>query len=336
MVKRILIKLFVVPALAAALFTSCSTDIDLLEDYKPITVVYGLLNVNDSIQYIKVNKAFLGEGNALLMAQNSDSINYRPGEITVQLQRINPSTGEVLQTIDCDTTTQILKDDGVFYSPYQILFKTTATIDEDASYRLVVNRIPDATSITAVTPIVNDVVVTNPDPLFPGAQVGFWNGSTQNYQTFTLRWKQSADAEIYSATLRFTYYDSLLVAPFTKDTITLEYNLGDVMAGNTAVGGSKEIKIFGENFFTFLDASVNDDVNKVRWAEEFLEIYLSAGAEDLHTYIEVNKPSIGLIQEKPVFTNVNNGTGIFSSRWATTLRNRMSSGTVAKANLTIN
>src|SRR5215212_5226416 len=112
---RALKKSVLISAVAAVSFTSCSTDVDLLEDYKPITVVYGLLNVNDSIQYIKVNKAFLGEGNALLMAEQNDSVNYKPGEISVQLQQINPSTGAVIQTINCDTTTQILKDDGIFY-----------------------------------------------------------------------------------------------------------------------------------------------------------------------------------------------------------------------------
>src|ERR1044072_3856815 len=99
MLKRTLQKSIWISALAAVLFNSCSTDIDLLENYKPITVVYGLLDVHDNVQYIKINKAFLGEGNALVMAQQSDSINYKPGELTVQLQQLNPSTGEVLQTI---------------------------------------------------------------------------------------------------------------------------------------------------------------------------------------------------------------------------------------------
>src|SRR5678809_747569 len=128
MLKRTLQKTVWLAVWAVTLLPSCSTDIDLLEDYKPITVVYGLLNVSDSIQYIKINKAFLGEGNALVMAQQSDSINYKPGELMVRLQELNPSTGEVLATLNCDTTTQILKDDGLFSNPYQILYKTPAAI----------------------------------------------------------------------------------------------------------------------------------------------------------------------------------------------------------------
>lgn len=337
MISKLLSKLFVVGSLAAASFlTSCSTDIDLLEDYKPITIVYGLLDVNDSIQYIKVNKAFLGEGNALVMAQQRDSINYKPGEITVEIQRISPSTGEVLQTITCDTTTQILKDDGIFYSPYQTLFQTTAAINEDGIYKLVVHRSIDGALITGVTPVVNHVTVTNPDPQFPGAQISFYNVNTQTYQTYNIRWRQAADAEIYSARLRFTYYDSLLISPFTKDTITLEMNLPDVSAGSTPVGQEKVLPVNGESFFAFIESSVQANPNRLRFADDYLELIMSAGAEDLNTYIEINKPSIGLIQEKPVFTNITNGTGIFSSRWSSVMKHKMSSGTVSKANQVIN
>jgi len=330
MIKNTLTKFAAAAIAAAALLTSsCSTDVDLLENYKPVTVVYGLLNVNDSIQYIKVNKAFLGEGNAMVMAQQSDSINYKPGDVTVQLQQINPSTGEVLQTINCDTTTQILKDPGTFYSPYQLLFKTTASLDENSNYKLVVNRVSDGAVITAVTKIIDDVTVTNPQPI---SQIPLYNANSQSYQTFNLRWNHTVDAFIYSAALQFTYYETLLVAPFTIDTLSITMNLGEVLAGNSAEGSSKEIKIQGEAFFNFIDATVKPNVNVQRSADEFLQIFLSAGTEDLQTYIDVNKPSIGIIQEKPVFTNINNGTGIFTSRWSTVLRNKMTSATVTKVN----
>ena len=319
-------KLVSVSALAAAsLFTSCSTDIDLLEEYKPITVVYGLLNVSDSIQYIKINKAFLGEGNALLMAQQSDSINYKPGELSVQLQQINPATGEVVQTITCDTTTQIIKEDGIFSNPYQLLYRTTAPIDESSKYKLLITRAADGALISAVTPIVNQVTVTSPPS--PTSTISLYNSITQVYKNFTLRWNPSADAHIYTAALRFTYYDSLLVAPFTKDTVRLELNLGEVLSGSTP-----QIIINGESFFQFIESSVEPNANAIRTADEYLELFLSAGAEDLYTYIQVNEPSIGLIQEKPIFTNISNGTGIFSSRWSRVLRNKMDQATEDKAN----
>ena len=48
---------------------SCETDFDTTTDWEDITVVYGIIDQNDSMQYIKINKAFLGEGNVLQFAQ---------------------------------------------------------------------------------------------------------------------------------------------------------------------------------------------------------------------------------------------------------------------------
>jgi hypothetical protein len=41
---------------------------------------------------------------------------------------------------------------------------------------------------------------------------------------------------------------------------------------------------------------------------------LTGIGDDIYTYINVNEPSIGIVQKKPEFTNVVNGIGVFSSR----------------------
>jgi hypothetical protein len=38
------------------------------------------------------------------------------------------------------------------------------------------------------------------------------------------------------------------------------------------------------------------------------------GNEDLKSYIDVNSPSTGLVQERPIYSNVSNGIGLFASR----------------------
>ena len=42
---------------------------------------------------------------------------------------------------------------------------------------------------------------------------------------------------------------------------------------------------------------------------------MTVGSEDLETYINVNKPITGIVQERLKFTNINNGIGLFSSRF---------------------
>jgi len=70
--------IFLLPVL---FINSCKTDFDIIAPYKETTVVYGLLDPDTSVQYIKINKAFLGEGDALVMAQQMDSTNYKPGTL---------------------------------------------------------------------------------------------------------------------------------------------------------------------------------------------------------------------------------------------------------------
>jgi hypothetical protein len=85
-------------------FHSCKNDLDVLAPYKESVAIYGLLDNTDTINYIRVNKVFLGEGDATYMAQNADSVYFQPGEISVKLERIkngltvsvtNPSTASM-------------------------------------------------------------------------------------------------------------------------------------------------------------------------------------------------------------------------------------------------
>ena len=41
----------------------------------------------------------------------------------------------------------------------------------------------------------------------------------------------------------------------------------------------------------------------------------AVAGDDLNTYMEVSAPSTGIVQEKPSFTNITNGIGIFSARY---------------------
>ena len=69
---------------AIVLLTACNDDFSINSEWEDITLVYGLLNSSDSIQYIKINKAFLGEGDVYEMAAVSDSIQYA-NELNVHL-----------------------------------------------------------------------------------------------------------------------------------------------------------------------------------------------------------------------------------------------------------
>lgn len=321
MTKKSLLSLLLLAfAGQSILLSSCSTEVDLLEDYKPITVVYGLLNSREDTQYIKVNKAFLGEGNALVMAQQRDSSNYQPGEISVILQKINPNTGQVLQTITCDTIS-LAKEDGVFYSGPQLLYYTTTPVDSTSEYNLIINRSSDAATITSSTPIVKPITIQQPSS--PTAQL-----SLATTASYFVRWETGEEGKVFNVVFRFPYTEYTISPPDTQSKY-VDWNLGNVVAANTGGDADMSLEIGGEKLFEFLGAVIPYDANRIRAFSDSdkVELIISAGAEDFYTYLLVNQPSIGLIQEKPIFTNINNGVGIFSSRWKRSYFNRLNAQT---------
>ena len=107
-----------------SLFFSCSKDLNINDDWKEIMVVYGLLNPNDSVHYVKITKAFLGPGNALQYATIPDSSNFG-GKIRVRLDEYDGTT--LIGSTFLDTTMITNKDTGIFYFPDQLIYYTQAS-----------------------------------------------------------------------------------------------------------------------------------------------------------------------------------------------------------------
>ena len=113
-------KLTFIFLISSILFSSCETDFNVNADWKEVTVVYGLLDQNRDKQYVRINKAFLGNENAYVMASESDSINYNPNNLEVKIEKLSIS-GNVLETkILSDTI--MFKEDGLFSVEENIVY----------------------------------------------------------------------------------------------------------------------------------------------------------------------------------------------------------------------
>ena len=80
-------EIFLVLIIIVIAFTSCETDFDVNADWEETTVIYGLLDAGTELQQVKISKAFLGEMDALQMAQYADSVNYKLGELDVRIYK---------------------------------------------------------------------------------------------------------------------------------------------------------------------------------------------------------------------------------------------------------
>ena len=75
--------------LIISLVTSCETDFDLNSEWEEVMIVFGLLDQSQDKQYIRINKAFLGEESVSVMASVADSLNYDPSDLEVKIQRLS-------------------------------------------------------------------------------------------------------------------------------------------------------------------------------------------------------------------------------------------------------
>lgn len=284
---------------------SCKTDVDLNADYKEITVVYGLLDPSDTVQYVKINKAFLGEGDALLMAANPDSINYGPNEISVSLREYTEA-GTLIRTFPLiRTENEIIKEPGIFGNATNVLYKTTEPILQDKEYELVVIN-KSGEEVTARTEMVYQSSITKPNSV---QKISFANNSG-SYFDYTFKFTTGKNVKRAEMYFTFNYTEVS-----TTDTIekSEEFYVGQIVTSSLKGGEALELDYNGENFYKELKNRIPVNNNVQRWIGN-VDIKLVTVSNELNAYIEVNSPSTSIVQSKPEYSNINNGTGIFASR----------------------
>ncbi len=125
--------------LFSLLFTfSCETDLEMAE-YKEISVVYALINIKDTAQYLRVNRGYSTSGDPNNFTQVNDSINYPFDAFDVFLEEYNNGSlvGDPVQYQPIDRQ----KEPGLFSNASNCVYKTTTPINEDSEYKLrVINR----------------------------------------------------------------------------------------------------------------------------------------------------------------------------------------------------
>lgn len=299
-------------AAVVALFAGCKNDFDVLADYKDITVVYGLLNQNDTAHYIKINKAYLGAGNAFMMADVADSINYQAADLTVSLEEYNNSV--LTNTFPLTrTVNEIAKDTGLFANDANVLYKTNATLNPQRKYKLVINNNKTGTTITSETPMIDNLNVVNPQN---GQQVNLIG----NNFPFTVKFKSAKNAMVYSLTVRF-YYNEINTVTSEVVSKSIDWPFTNVKSSNANGGEDILISLAPDGLFQLLGANLSAPGANIERHTSRLEFIFYAGGEDLSTYLDVNGPSNTLQQEKPEYTNINGGLGIFSCRYNTSRTN---------------
>lgn len=312
------IKTFLVVLSSLATLSGCETDFDLNAEWKDIPVVYGVLNPSSSVQTIRIQRAFLGDGNALNYTKIRDSIFYDTAVIDARIIEYNENA--VVRSIqlnpvwiprEADTTNPFYNPDFpkvlVYrtepYSYFEIddVYGDTLWFNPDHTFKLEVTNTRTGKMINATTSIGRKMWLTKPQTISP------FNINETTYNS--IKYSTTGKGKRFEAILRFYYLE---YHPGTTDTTmkNVDYSFG--YQTSTTDPQEFDIKFLGSEYYKMLGNRIPANRNVKRISYRFM-IILNSIEEELKIYLDANSPSSGLVQDKPLYTNLSDGYGIFSS-----------------------
>ena len=293
------------------LFSACENEVDINGDWKDVPVVFGLLDVDSTEQFIRISRVFLGEGDALAFAQVQDSLYYKEGDIEAKVSEF--INGNETRVFTLERRTDIAKDTGIFANPGQVLYSFEVPANNklklNADYVLSVKNAKTGNELTGRTKLVKKVNVATPSQFAQTANI------FPQQKTF-VKWTSSENGRLYEVFLKFIYREYPDGEPQNVARKEVSINLGRLTATND-VGGEelqREIdnRVIYQTLASFIPAATPENP-MLRFADS-LYFVINAADEDLFTYLNVNQPSNTIAQERPQFTNIENGLGLFASR----------------------
>lgn len=308
--KRIIFSSFLAGTL---LLSACSTDLDVIGDYKETMVVYGLLDQAQDTQYIKINKAFLGAGNAFEYAQIKDSVQF-VNSLSVELKRFK--NGVYMPPTIPLIPTNKPKDPGVFYSADQTnaiysFSQADYPLFTDSEYELTIVNNDNGNTVKGKTSLITDISgFVTPTPA--GTTFSFVIIGTYPNYPFNVKWTSAKNARLYQVILRLNYRDYLVSGDSTDKSV--EYMLP--LKKMEDINGGEDVlqEMAGRSFYQYIGNTLTDYSGLLKRKAKNVDLLLVAGADELSTFMDVNEPSTGIIQERPEYTNITNGLGLFSAR----------------------
>lgn len=334
---------YVLLFLSAVSIVGCETEIVIIAPKRDVTVVYGIMEPNRSRHYIRINRAFIGEDSASVLAAQAGVTEYDEDELEAFIEEFDPTTNQISRTWRLNSTYLDSKEEGVFFSDSNKVYYFDAQLNVTRYYRIrcIVNvEGEDEKIVTAETSIIGnqsstgtleEVRLIRPNLIGASsnpaqadrAEVDFL-GNGEYRQSQTVTWLRAAGGVNYTCYYRF-YYTEVDKNTGLRTRDSLLFTIGSKRV-NPDQGGEINFVMNPEEFFIRIDREIEDydfeDADFDRIAGDTLQYFLEIADNTLATYIEVNQPATEILQEQPEYTNVNNGIGIFASRLITSTRKK--------------
>lgn len=317
----------------AMLFSSCKNDLKLNAPYKEIPSIYAVLNPQEQLQMIRINKVFLGEGDANQMAQVADSVNYPEGELSVTLTH---SSGTV--TVFKDSLIQTAS--GAF-SRTQRVYLSREPLKKTGTYTLTVKNNKTGNIFTSHTEALDSVRATGIQPFSLAYTYTNVMSNYENPNNYFVDYSGDRpgtngennkryyinSAKIYQFAMRMYYYDYLGGVNSDSSSFYVDYNFGNQYATNASGGASDSyllVSFTSPEFFTAMGVALKkqypdgkgDYYNFSGRKIYKIQYFIYSSTQDYWDYLQYASPSLSISQNKSLYSNFDNraALGIFTFR----------------------
>lgn len=290
--------------------TSCKNDFDLIEEGGDIPVVYGFVNITDSVQYIRVQKGFADENtNAVTLAKQADQVYYDNADVT--LTNLNGGSVVTLERVNA-ADEGFVRDEGDFLDDPNYVYKVrTSELDfagGDTALLTIVHG-EDGEITTGRTVVLPPIKMNLPNPKEP--KIGF--GSTN----FRIQLNLPKSIAVIGVSMALKVRESDLFDPTIVDTVTVPWLVTNNGDNDNPRSDIVVLEFESSQFFQTLKNQLDPNKQVLRrFAGLDLEV-LCAGREILE-YRKIALANAGLTGslELPLYSSLDNGKGmgIFSSK----------------------
>lgn len=294
---------------------SCKNEVNLNAPARDMLVVYGVLNPDAEVQFIRVSKLFLPDADAIKYAANNDlTLNSTQAEVYLQGVKLRD--------------TFITRNTGIFTAGQQLqyLTKSDLTIQPGTQYKLEVKYLANtAANISAYTTIPDRPVILSPSsPYYSGGGLNIANRQVAFENVTKLTFDKTKYAAGYELRMYFKYFENGQERNITFGPKSFSANVNCTEPKNVCYGLTKgEVLDFilstqtapaSPNYYTVIDTPMSvPDIEAYR-LNKSNRISITAVDSFLYLYMLANNAnSSSLATSTLEYSNIQNGAGVFGS-----------------------
>ena len=278
-------------------FSSCKSDFDVNDQWRDAPAVFCILDKSQDMQYVKVNKCFIGNLPASEMASVSDSLFY-DCDVKVKLHRMQGNS--VLKTWNFRPVDSIPKESGYFASDKNTIWVGKPELTDGYTYELEVNIDNGRIIAKGNTGIVDGCRISTPDARAPKIELARYSND------FNIKYAPGKNANLQETNVYFNYLEVKNNGDTVSKSIQVYNNQSYRVTTDsyTQVEQAFSVASFYSSIAAQVNASDESVVRRLVKMPNCMTFSVSTADENLYTYMQVTKPTNGIAQDRPIFTNI--------------------------------